>query len=214
MSNHAEAPSWRELMQGSARGDAAARDALARSMYPRVRERVHRELQGDFRKSNPWMMALFSTGDVVQDVFLAVLGSLGETEFADEDAFIGYLATLVQNRLVDAVRHHRAQRRDAQRVADRASDTTVVDPRQVNPALAAQLAEQAALLREVLQTFDDRRRALLLMRLVDGAPYAEIATKLGYASDETARQAFVDAQARLLVKARGRGLRPAGETMG
>lgn len=205
--------SWRDLIQGSAHGEGPARDALARLVYPRVRERVHRELQGDFRKSHPWMMALFSTGDVVQDVFLAVLGSLGDAEFADEDAFIGYLATLVQNRLVDAVRHHRAQRRDAQRVVAQGEDATRVDERQVNPALAVQIAEQCELLRQVLESFDERRRSLLLMRLVDGVGYAEIARRLGYASDETARQAFVDAQARLLVKARARGLRPAEETM-
>ena len=48
---------------------------------------------------------------------------------------------------------------------------------------------------------------------VDEVTYPEIAKMLGFASAETARQAFVEAQARLLVKLRARGLRPPGETM-
>ena len=59
----------------------------------------------------------------------------------------------------------------------------------------------------------ERHRALVTMRIVDEETFPAIAEQLGYASAETVRQAFVEAQARLLVKLRARGVRPPGETL-
>ncbi len=197
-------------------GDANARDAVVRRFEPRVRDLVHRELHDDFRKRHRWMLALFSTRDVVQDVLVAVVSALETGDFPSEDAFTAYLATMVKNRLLDAVRHHEADKRDARRlVRDAEGEVAAAQPdaRAKPPAFAAQLAEQAALLHEILDAFEPRRRTLLTMRLVDETTYPEIAHQLGYASAETARQAFVEAQALLLVKLRARGVRPPGETL-
>ncbi len=197
-------------------GDAAARDELVEAFYPKVRARVHRQLEGDFRQRHRWILPLFSTRDVVQDVFASVVDELETTDFADEDAFIGYLSTIVRNRLLDAVRFHEAHKRDARRDVS-GSDTAIArshaDERAATPQLAAQLAEQAALIRDVLTELPTRARALVTMRVVDEETFPSIAAKLGYASAETARQAFVEAQARLLVKLRARGMRPPGETL-
>ncbi|MCC6672773.1 MAG: hypothetical protein IT458_17035, partial [Planctomycetes bacterium] len=66
-------------LAAAAAGDAAALQALAETLYPRVRELVHRELQHDFRRRHRWILPLFSTRDVVHDVFAAVLRGLGST---------------------------------------------------------------------------------------------------------------------------------------
>ena len=73
--------------------------------------------------------------------------------------------------------------------------------------LAAQLGERAMILREVLDGFSHRHRALLELRLVEETAFPAIATELGYASAETARQAFCEAQAKLVVRLRVRGVR-------
>lgn len=208
--------SWAELLEGCVAGDADARDALVRAFYPRVQAAVHRQLEGDFRRRHQWMLPLFSTRDVVQDVFVGVVDGLAGRSFADEDAFVGYLCTAVRNRLLDAVRFHEAHKRDARRDA-RGTDTSVVvrqaDDRAPVPVLAAQLAEQAGVLREVLAAMPEKQRRLIELRIVDEETFPAIAEQLGYASAETARQAFTEAQARLLVKLRARGLRPPGETL-
>jgi DNA-directed RNA polymerase specialized sigma24 family protein len=85
--------------------------------------------------------------------------------------------------------------------------------REATPTLAASLAERAALVRQVIAELPERQQRLVELRLLEGQTFPVIAEALGYASDETARQAFVDAQARLLVKLRARGLRGV-ETLG
>lgn len=210
------ADGWAALLERCVAGDRAARDELARMFYPRVQAAVHRQLEADFRRRHRWMLPLFSTRDVVQDVFVGVVDSLDACDFADQDAFVGYLCTVVQNRLLDAVRFHEAHKRDARRDlrdADPEIPAQRPDDRAEIPHLAAQLAEQATLLREVLGELAERHRELITLRIVDEESFPVIADRLGYASAETARQAFVDAQARLLVKLRARGLRPPGETL-
>jgi RNA polymerase sigma factor (sigma-70 family) len=180
-----------------------------------VRAHVHQELQRDFRQGHRWLLALFSTQDVVQELFAAVVRGLADAEFEHEQALLAYLKTMVRNRLLDAVRFHEADKRDARRQAE--LPTGGIDAlgpaRGESPDLAAELAERIAVLREVLQTFQDRQRALLEMRLVDGATFKDICSALGYASDETARQAFWDAQAKLLVRLRARGVRAGNDTV-
>ncbi|MBI5850574.1 MAG: sigma-70 family RNA polymerase sigma factor [Planctomycetes bacterium] len=177
-----DAGDWRALVARCRAGERAAQDEIVRLFQDRVRARVHKELQDDFRKHHAWMLALFSTRDVVQDVLCAVVSALGSGDFGDEDAFAGYLATMARNRLLDAVRHHEAQKRDARR------EVRNVDPELVRarsdqdlptPALAAQLAEQAGLVNEVLDALDPRRRALITLRLVDEKTYPVIAQELG-----------------------------------
>lgn len=207
---------WRALVARCRQGERAAQDELVTRFAPRVRAIVHHELQSDFRRQHRWMLALFSTRDVVQDVLAAVATALGDAEFHDEEAFVAYLSTMVRHRLLDAVRHHEAQKRDIRRETRDADPELVLaqpDPHAQPPVLAAQLAEQAALVHEVLEALDPRRRALLTLRLVEETSFPAIAQQLGYASAETARQAFVEAQARLLVKLRAKGLRPPGETL-
>ena len=207
---------WRQLVERAAGGDADARNELVHTFYPRVHATVHRQLETDFRKQHRWMLPLFSTRDVAQDVFVGVIDRLGGAEFPDEEAFVAYLCTMVRNRLLDAVRFHEANKRDARREVavepDRGAPA-MADTRAEVPEIAAMLAEQAEILNAVLGSFTERQRACLTMRMSDGESFPAIAEALGFASAETARQAFLDYQAKLLVRLRARGLRPPGETL-
>lgn len=203
-------PTLQRLVVAAAAGDRSAQDQLVVHCLPEVRARVHRALEADFRKHHRWILPLFSTMDVVQDVLTAVVRDLHDTSFPTEDAFQAFLGTLVRHRLLDAVRFHEADRRDARK---QVPEPTVgmaelaAAHRDQTPTLAASLAERATLVREVIAELPERQRRLVELRLLDGEAFPAIATALGYASAETARQSFVDAQARLLVKLRAKGLR-------
>ena len=97
---------WRSTLEAAAGGDAAARNQLIERYADRVRSRVHAELEQDFRRNHRWILPLFSTRDVVQDVFVAVIRSLSagerdQLDFPSEHAFIAWLSTVCRNRLLD-----------------------------------------------------------------------------------------------------------------
>lgn len=203
--------SWAELaplIVAAAGGDDAACGRLVEACYADVRARVHKELQGDFRKRHKWILPLFSTHDVVHEVLAAVVRDLADTQFAGPEPFFAYLGTLVRHRLLDAVRFHEAARRDSRKQVEEPSvgmAAIAADPREATPTLAASLGERAGLVREALAELPERQRRMLELRLLEDQTFPQIKAALGYASDETARQAFHDAQARLLVKLRVKG---------
>ncbi len=207
---------WPELQAAivaAAAGDAPAQERVVALCYDDVKQIVHRDLQGDFRQRHRWIMPLFSTHDVVHEVLIAVVRDLADTQFEGSGKFFAYLGTLVRHRLLDAVRFHEAARRDGRKLqAEPTQGLAVVgDNREATPTLAASLGERAGLVRDALAELAERPRRLLELRLLEDATFPQIREALGYASDETARQAFHDAQARLLVKLRMRGL---GKTLG
>lgn len=203
---------WEALQPAIAaavRGDAPARERIVAICLPKVRDLVHSSLQQDFRKRHRWMLPLFSTQDVVHDVLIAVVDDLADSHFEDAARFCAYLGTLVRHRLLDAVRFHEAARRDVRRQAAEPTEgvaRVVADRREATPSLGASLVERATLVRSALAELPERQRRLLELRLMEGATFAQLGNALGYASEETARQAFHDAQARLAVKLRVRGL--------
>lgn len=203
---------WEQLrpaIEAAATGDKAAQERVIDLCYEHVRKVVHRDLDGDFRKNHGWIMPLFSTHDVVHEVLTNVVRELQDTSFEAPEKFYAYLGTLVRHRLLDAVRHHEAARRDARQQTNEPTvgmAAVAHDDREATPTLAASLGERAGIVRDVLQEMPERQRRLLELRLLEDTTWPEIAEMLGYSSDDTARQAFRDAQARLLVKLRVRGL--------
>lgn len=202
-------PGLHAAIAAAAAGDRAAQDEVVARCYPHVQRLVHRDLDRDFRRNHGWILPLFSTHDVVHEVLVAVVADLRDTSFDGPAKFHAYLGTLVRHRLLDAVRHHEAARRDRRRqAAEPTAGLAAVAPdgREATPTLAASLGERAEIVRAALQELPERQRRVLELRLLEEATFPAIATALGYASEETARQAFRDAQARLLVKLRVRGL--------
>jgi RNA polymerase sigma factor (sigma-70 family) len=200
-------PALQADVVAAAAGDEAAQARVVERCYEPVRQLVHRDLQADFRARHRWMLPLFSTHDVVHEVLMAVVADLADTQFDGAGRFCAYLATLVRHRLLDAVRFHEAARRDVRRDEGPATGALggVGDARGVTPTFAASLAERAVLVRSALDELPERQRRLLELRLLEEQTFAQIRDALGYGSDESARLAFHDAQARLLVKLRTRG---------
>lgn len=199
-------------------GDIEARDELARLLLPRVSDAVHRELARDYRRHHAWLLPLFSTGDVVQDVFVAVLADdslFADFEPRDEDSLVRFVTTLVRNRILDTIRYHEAQRRDPRRQVRPSADEREgarpeIQDDEAGPGTLAVLGEQVEMFRDVLESFPERIRLLLHLRLVEERPFDEIAHELGWPSRSACNKAFLEAKARLLLRLRERGVRPGG----
>ncbi|MFT4542750.1 MAG: RNA polymerase sigma factor (sigma-70 family) [Planctomycetota bacterium] len=185
-------------------GDAAATEALTKHFYPRVEAMVHIELARDLRHNRPWLATRFSTGDVVQDVFRGLLKDLNGFEGDSENGFVGYLAMMIRNRLLDALRFHQAARRDGRRSTPWPQD---MDPRLqgAGPATRAGQREGVDQFIEALQDFSTQDQLLLRERLENSTSFQELAAKLGYTSKWAASRAFYAAQAKLVIRLRQNG---------
>jgi RNA polymerase sigma factor (sigma-70 family) len=201
--------SLHELLRAAAADDPAAREQLLREIYPDVRDLVHRALDRDFRRRHPWMLSMFSTGDIVQEVFLAVVRSRPETGAHDPLQLRAWLATQVQNRIIDRVRFHLAQRRDARHdgTLARSGETVAVPARDPTPSVLAVLDERAELVRRALDELDGAEQRLWQLRVEQDLGFAAIGRELGLASEEAARSAFRRLQARLALRLHRLGVR-------
>lgn len=184
------------VLQAARSGDAQALETLAERFYPTVQRMVHQRLEMDLRTSRPWLTARFSTGDVVQEVFLGVLRDLDAFGGDNEGAFAGYLAMVVRNRIIDAVRFHEAECRDGRRPGITAESIDLAGSAQ-DPASEAARSEQTERLHSALAQFEPRERLLLRARLEELATFGELAAQLGFATESGARRAYYAAQARL-----------------
>ncbi|MCA8952789.1 MAG: sigma-70 family RNA polymerase sigma factor [Planctomycetes bacterium] len=187
-------------MQAAQSGDRGALDQLCAACYPEVQVQVHNALRRDYRGRRPWLSTLFSTGDVVHDVFLGVVRDLDRFRGSSRLEFVGYLAKLTRNRLIDVIRFHEAGCRDERRVQHSADLSA--EPNGPPPEVIAMTAEEAARVNRVLDSFSERDRALLRGRLEDGDTFEQLARSLGYASADSARKMFHTLQARLLLRLR------------
>ncbi|MEZ5962362.1 MAG: sigma-70 family RNA polymerase sigma factor [Planctomycetota bacterium] len=203
---------WNELLRLAADGDEEARARLLREIYPKVEAQVHRNLDRDFRRRHPWMLQMFSTGDIVQEVFLAVVKSRPEAGARNEFELQAWLASQVQNRIVDRVRFHLAQRRNAQRARPLATDAgDAVAGRDPTPSVVAALDERARILEVALAELDERQRCLWQLRMVEECEFGDIARRLDLASEEAARSAFRRLQAKLAVRLHRLGVQSHGD---
>ncbi|MFN3240177.1 MAG: RNA polymerase sigma factor [Planctomycetota bacterium] len=197
-----------ELLQRARDGDRDARSELVARYYQRVAGLVHQQMRQRLRPQQHAVLRQLSTGDIVQEVFVEVLRNLDRWEGDREQAFVALLATLVEHRLVDQVRRSQAARRDVRRESDAGPQTAGVHAMGGGPATLAGNEEQLAIYREVLQSFGDRERALLTLRLEHGLEFGELAERLAWPSADAARKAFHLVQGRLLVRLRQRGVDP------
>jgi RNA polymerase sigma factor (sigma-70 family) len=189
-------------LDAARRGEGWALDRLAQAFYPKVERIVHHRLATDLRSSRPWLTARFSTGDVVQEVFHGVLRDLDSFAGNTEDAFAGFLAMVVRNRIIDAVRFHEADCRDGRRTGNLPTqlDLFVESARgSQDPADSVVSDEEVERLFEAMARFPERERLLLRARLENLASFAELAQQLGYGSESAARRAFYAAQAKLAI---------------
>lgn len=202
LSSVSDRTQFSSLLEGARNGDRAALDALTRCYYDAVQRLVHHRLATDMRHRRPWLAARFSTGDVVQSVFEGVLRDLGAFAGTTEEAFVGYLATVVRNRILDAVRFHEASQRDGRRGLP-ITGSFDLEGGETDPADAAISEERLTRLLAALAEFEPRVQHLLRARVEGLASFRELAEQLGYGSESAARRACFAAQAKLALRLQG-----------
>ena len=200
------------LLQRARAGSQPAMNELLERFYPRVCDVVHRKLERVRRKTLRRLLATYSTGDVVQEIFIKVVTGLDRFSGDDEETLVNYLGTLVRNTLTDRLRYFAADRRDPRRVVDTLAERrhalASVASGDSSPSGRVSASEQVGLYRDVLLGFPERERRLLQMRIEAAAPFASLARELSYPSEDAARKAYNAARARLLVRLQSRGVGP------
>lgn len=196
-------PEVRHLLAAARQGNQDALNTLLTTLYPTVRALVHSSLAGSLRRKKTWVTTMFSTGDIVQDVFCRIVRETPDFDGTHERSLASFLATLVKNRLIDAVRFHEAMRRDSRRMAD--SDVENEAGESEEPSAIAERAEQIRVLTAAIDALSAREQQLLRARMYESTTFKDLADQLGYPSEDAARKAFHKAQARLLVRLRGAG---------
>ena len=206
--SHSEFP---RLLNAGRRGNPAAQATLYRRYFAQVERIAHAQLRRAAGGRGTSLSARFSTADVVQDAFLALFDHLHAFAGSSEGEFVNYLATLVRNRALQAVRFHQATRRDWRRqynsLESFAPDLLAVLP---DASLAmndpARHSEIEALYRSALDSLPAHERQVLRARIEFGLGFTALAEQLGYPSRYAARRAFFAAQARLILRLKRAGV--------
>ncbi|MFK7929554.1 MAG: RNA polymerase sigma factor [Myxococcota bacterium] len=197
---------FERALAAARRGDSEGLTALFERFHTPVRRIVHRRLAAEVRPRKPWLLPMFSTGDIVQDTFQRVLADLSGFEGRDEGAFVGYLASAVRHRIVDSIRFHEAMRRDSRRTSTLSDNGSQSLPTADEASVLASHAEEARILAATLSTLEARERELLRARFEDGDAFELIAERLLFPSADAARKASHRLVASLLVRLRRAGL--------
>lgn len=190
---------FRQLLDEARLGDEASITGLFELTYPMVRPIVHRSLERDLRRGRPWLIARFSTGDVVQEVCRSVLTDLDAFRGDTRADFEAFLALVTRNRIIDAIRHHEAERRDGRR-GGRELAPDDADERAETPDAQAASREFQARFAEAVDELPEREQLLVRARLEGEHSFEELARMLGYSSTSKAQRVFADVRARLSVR--------------
>lgn len=158
-----------DLLDQVAHGDRSTRNAAFHELVDRHRDRVHAICHRYFRNAT-------DAEDATQETFLTVLRRAGT--FRGEAKVSTWLYRVAVNTCHDMARHR------ARRPQTPVEDIGLVSDLQGEVhSDEEQLAALALsdVLSEALSTLDDETRGLLLLCVVEGMPYAEVADAYGIA---------------------------------
>ncbi|WP_419192087.1 RNA polymerase sigma factor [Engelhardtia mirabilis] len=200
-SERSDSWSFLDTLDEARSGKSEALDLLIERFYRRVEADVHQRLSRDVRVGRPWLAARFSTGDIVQEVFRSVIRDLEGFGGRTEDAFCGYLAIVIRNRVVDSIRFHEADCRDGRLGRPMPDDPESLGGGQAfDPEAIAARLDEVRRVERAMAELSPRVRLLVRARIEGQATFEQLAEQLGYGSESSARRAFFDAQARLALR--------------
>jgi RNA polymerase sigma-70 factor (ECF subfamily) len=142
--------------------------------------------------------------DLVQETLLEAFRAFREFAGRTEGELVAWLRRIFVRNLADQVRHHQARRRDMRRderlEADLERSTAAthaaLEADFAGPSTLAQERERAVMLAECLEKLPEDYREVIVLRHIDGLPFAEIAGRMGR-STGAARVLWVRALDRL-----------------
>ncbi|MEO0651000.1 MAG: sigma-70 family RNA polymerase sigma factor [Planctomycetota bacterium] len=176
-----------ELARRARDGESVLLDQLVARHYEAVRAIVRRRLGAELRRYH-------ESGDIVQEALVQAVRSFDRYDLEDEQAFLRWIAGVVENRLRDLAKFHRAQRRGAgseRRAGSIELTETGLDTPADRPGPATQVidGDRRERVRLAIGKLDERTRRLIEARL-DERPWAAIAEEFGFPSEGAARMAW------------------------
>lgn len=170
--------SFADLMGRVRAGDADAAAGLVRRYEPEIRREVR------FLLRDPFLRRSFDSMDICQSVMSSffVRASLGEYDLNRPEDLIRLLISMTRNKVVDATRRQRAQRRDHRR----ATSLDAVDVASATPS-PSQVAEGRELLAAFRGKLSDDERQLADLR-ANGREWADIAVEVGGTAEARRKQ--------------------------
>jgi len=185
-----------ELVERARAGDHGALERLFERYYPRVRRVVRARMGLRLR-------ALEAPEDIVQNTFIAALGSLGRFEVREDADLIDWFSRLVENQLSDAAKYHGASKRDSLRkvsldALQRTSSAEVPTTPEPSAPDVLSFEEQARILDECISELAPDHREAIVLRDHAAASWVMVAERLGRPSEAAARELYRRAQVRLM----------------
>jgi RNA polymerase sigma-70 factor (ECF subfamily) len=172
-------PDLEALRQRVQLGDLDALSEFLEGHKPQLLAYIERRLGETLR-------AKIEPQDIFQEMALAAWNGLPKTDLSDREPF-GWLCQIAEQRIIDAARKFRSQKRAADREV--AAHAAAADSEQewinilaasmTTPSHAATKAERHGVLAAVIKSLPEETQNVLRWRYVDNMPTKEIAQKLG-----------------------------------
>ncbi|MFO0878513.1 MAG: sigma-70 family RNA polymerase sigma factor [Gemmataceae bacterium] len=171
-------PLFPELIARVRHGDDQAAADLVRRYEPEIRREVR------FLLRDPFLRRSFDSMDICQSVMgsFFLRAALGEYDLHRPEDLIRLLISMTRNKVIDATRRQRAQRRDHRRATS--LHTVDIETPAPGPSRVVEGRELLATLRERLS---DEERQLADLR-GQGLEWSEIARDLGGTPDARRKQ--------------------------
>lgn len=171
---------FRELIAGVAAGQTAAMDALLVASFDPLRAAVVQQMGPSLAK------AQLEPEDVIQETYAACWASLAKAEFDGFESFLAWLRQIAENKLIDIQRASLAEKRDVRRQVpawgiQSGSYVNLLDAVSSplsTPSRGAARSEGLAVLMVRLQQLPEDYRQVIVYRLIEGLPVAEVASRL------------------------------------
>ena len=121
--------------------------------------------------------------DLVQSVMMESLKDLGAFEYRTEGAFLHWLSTLAERKIVNKAEYLRAAKRDASREGEVPGDLPADTRNAPSPGRRLEEMEDLLRLEAAIRKLPRERSDLVVMAKLEGMSYAEIARETGKTED-------------------------------
>lgn len=179
--------------QGCNRSLGELLDRYRKYLKALVRVQLHRSLE-----------VKADASDLVQETFLRAHDEFQQFQGRNEQQLLGWLRAILASRLAKHVRRHMTQRRSLtleQRLADELDRSSMafapaLVQREPSPSEVASRKEQVVLVASAIEDLPDDYRTIILLRHVQGLPYADVAAIMDRSVDSV-KKLWVRALAQL-----------------
>jgi RNA polymerase sigma-70 factor (ECF subfamily) len=169
-----------ERLQQAIAGDQAALEDLLLDAYdillPRIEHRIPADLRG-----------LLSAEDVLQEAFVDAVSKISTFKPESDGAFVRWVSTIADHRLIDLIRAQRAVKRGGGRAAVAADNWSssltdllcLVAQHERTPSRSVARHEAVAAISSALEQLSPDYRDVLRLRYIEGLSVSETAERIG-----------------------------------